>query len=96
MINIDLLFFIIALSSFGWLWIYSTPTLLLKNALKSKIKLLNNNYVSELMDCLTCSTFWITLIGLLILTYPIYISIFGGAIASVFITLIDSYIKFKI
>lgn len=91
-----LIFDIIALSCISWLFIYSTPSIVLKTYLKSKIKLLNNDYVSELMDCLTCSSFWITFFGLFLLDNQIFICVGGAAIASVFITFLDGYIKFKI
>jgi hypothetical protein len=95
MIDITLLYSILALSAISWLWIYSTPTIKLKTYLKSKIRILNGNWIEELIECLTCSAFWISFFSLLLLQYPILITISGAAITSVFITLIDSHIKFK-
>lgn len=91
-----LIFDIIALSCISWLFIYSTPSIALKTYLKSKIKVLNGSWVEELIECLTCSSFWISLLGLFSLNNQIFICVGGAAIASVFTTFLDGYIKFKI
>lgn len=96
MINITLLYTILSISAIGWLWIYSTPTIRLKDYLKSKLNLFRNEYIDELINCLTCSTFWIGIFILSILSYPILIIISGAAISSVFISFIDGYFKIRL
>ena len=89
----NLIYQIIGFASVSWIWTYSTPTNLLKTWLFTYI---TNKYIVELMQCLMCSTLWITLIGLILTGSTLLTAFLGACIASLLITFIDGHIKFKL
>lgn len=95
MITTSLIFSILALSSLSWLWMYSTPTTLLREYLRLHIPFLNYPLVYELMECLTCTTFWVTFVTLYMFNYSFTIAVGSAGIASLLITILDGNIKFK-
>ncbi len=86
-------FLIISCSCIGWLFTYSTPTLILKSRIKRKFRL--PKLIIELIDCLTCSTFWIALFIISIMLNPI-IGFLGAAISSFLISFLDGYFKVRL
>ncbi len=96
MINTTLIFYIVGLSAISWLWIYSTPTILLREKLK-QYKPFKYPLITQLIECLTCSTFWITYFSLVFVGhYGIVVSLLSAGIASLLITILDGNIKTKL
>lgn len=93
----DLIFLIISLSSVSWMYIYSTPMIIIRNWFIQKTKNWIPNLFIELIECLMCSTFWITFLTLLLgFSVNLSASFFGACIASLFITLLDGFIKIRL
>lgn len=90
MFSLNLAFNIIAFSCVGYLFNTSTPT----NYIINKIAALKISWLNTLLSCLTCSTFYISLIGLLSYHFRLDIAFLGACVSSFLITFLNSFIKF--
>jgi hypothetical protein len=91
----ELFILIASLSSYGFLWVNSTPTIMLRVYLKNKIKW-TNPLIDEFLTCVLCTSFWIGLVGTFILTSSIICAILFAPIISIVGGLIDGYWKVRL
>lgn len=91
----ELIIIIASLSSYGFLWVNSTPTIMLRVYLKNKIGW-TNPLIDEFLNCCLCTSFWVGLVGTYILTSSIILAIILAPIISVLGGMIDGNWKVRL
>lgn len=84
---------ILSSSCWGFLFVNSTPFIIAKLWLKSKIKL--HYLIEELIDCVLCSSFWIGLFIVSFATSSLIYGLMAAPIVSILAGYIEGYWKMK-
>lgn len=93
MIDLQLITLIIGFAAMSWQYIYATPIVIFRLFIAKYIK---NKFINELINCLTCSSFWIALFGFLYFSYSFPISFLSACFTSLLITHYDNTRKIKL